>query len=129
MKYTLSGAICYKRCVKTEGKMRYNMGNMFDDIGKMRNDAEKLSNNVGKDGTTTWENYWKNAQHFWRNTACAEGGTQKMPPKRGHWLYGFTREVTEMFGVHKLDVQISQTRCLELEHNTQGIIGAERLGY
>ena len=105
------------------------MGNMFDDIGKMRNDAEKLSNNVGKDGTTTWENYWKNAQHFWRNTACAEGGTQKMPPKRGHWLYGFTREVTEMFGVHKLDVQISQTRCLELEHNTQGIIGAERLGY
>ena len=52
-----------------------------------------------------------------------------MPPKRGHWLYGFTREVTEMFGVHKLDIRSSQTRCLEFEHNTQGIIGAERLGY
>ena len=77
---------------------------MFDDVGKMRNDARRLSNNVGKDGTTTWKNCWKNVQHFWRNTACAEGGTQKMPPKRRHWLYGFTREVTEMFGVHKLDV-------------------------
>ena len=60
-------------------------------------------------------------------SALREG--QKMPPKRRHWLYGFTREVTEMFRFHKLDVQISQTRCLEFEHNTQGIIGAERLAY
>ena len=82
-KYTLSGAMCYKRCVEIEGKMRYNVGNMFDDVGKMRNDAEKLSNNVGKDGTTTWKNCWKNAQHFWRNTACAEGGIKKCPRKGG----------------------------------------------
>ena len=27
------------------------------------------------------------------------------------------------------DVRSSQTRCLEFEHNTQGTIGAERLGY
>lgn len=44
--YTLSGAICYKRCVEIEGKMRYNVGNMFDDVGKMRNDARRLSYNV-----------------------------------------------------------------------------------
>ena len=40
--------------MEIEGKIRYNVGNMFDDVGKMRNDAEKLSNNVGKDDTTTW---------------------------------------------------------------------------
>lgn len=116
--------------------MRYNVGNMFDDVGKMRNDTGKLSNNVGKDGTTTWENCWKNAQHFWRNTACAEGGTKKCPRKGGMSLWfhsrgnGDVRYIEhQMLGYHKLDVQISQTRCLEFEHNTQGIIGAERLGY
>lgn len=59
--------------------------------------------------------------------ALREG--QKNAPEKGACLYGFTREVTEMFGVHKLDVQISQTRCLEFEHNTQGITEAEKLGY
>ena len=59
--------------------------------------------------------------------ALREG--QKNAPEKGTCLYGFTREVTEMFGVHKLDVRSSQIRCLEFEHNTQGTIGAERLGY
>ncbi len=115
MKYTLSGAMCYKKCVEIEGEMRYNVGNTLDDVGKMRNDARRLSYNVGKDGTITWENCWKNAQHFWRNTACAAVGIQKMPPKRGHWFCYFTREATELFC-------ISSTRCSEFSNKMFGFL-------
>ena len=128
MKYTLSGAICYKRCVEIEGKMRYNVGNMFDDVGKMRNDARRLSYNVGKDGTTTWENCWKNAQHFWRNTACIAVGIQKMPPKRGHVFMISLERRRSCSAYQALDVRISQTGCSEFEHNALSIAGAERLG-
>ena len=44
--------------------------------------------------------------------ALREG--QKNAPEKGACLYGFTREVTEMFRVHKLDARISQTRCSDI---------------
>jgi hypothetical protein len=89
--------------VEIEGKMRYNVVNMFDDVGKMRNDAGRLSNNVEEMAQLHGRIAGRMRNIFGEiQPALREG--QKNAPEKGACLYGFTREATEMFRFHKLDV-------------------------
>ena len=101
--------------------MRYNVVNMFDDVGKMRNDAGRLSNNVEEMAQLHGRIAGRMRNIFGEIQPALREGQKNAPEKGALALWFHSRG--------NGDVQISQTRCLEFEHNTQGIIGAERLGY